>query len=287
MTSRRQPPQRLAWAHGAERGPWAHTERAFYPPGFRFPLHRHDFAELFLVVRGPGVHRVGARAHPVDGGDLVFIHPDLAHCLEATGERPLVFINLTIRPGLHRELEARYGQSRGDAGDWPWSADDPAPLRLDGEAERDLGSRLAGFEAERFCSDRLRLESFLLEALRQARDARRPRATLPPAIARALRLLDDPDGLRRGAAGLADRLGWSREHLNRQVRRHLGMTTMQLVTRRRLDHAARLLRHGDPAVQEVCHACGLDNLSHFYQIFRRRFGCTPAAFRAGPATGAV
>ncbi|HYE05670.1 MAG TPA: AraC family transcriptional regulator [Planctomycetota bacterium] len=286
MTSRRASPtlpQRLPWTHDAEREPWAHTERAFYPPGFRFPLHRHDFAELFLVVRGPGVHRVGPRAHPVERGDLVLVHPDLAHCLEATGASPLVFINLTIRPGLHRELETRYAA----AGDWPWSADDPRPLRLDGETERALGSRLAGFEAERICVDRLRLEAFLLEAMRAVREARRPRPALPAPIARALRLLDDPDGLRRGAAGLAERLGWSREHLNRQVRRHLGMTTMQLVTGRRLDHAARLLRLGGSGVQEVCHACGLDNLSHFYQIFRRRFGCTPAAFRAAPTTGAV
>jgi AraC family cel operon transcriptional repressor len=271
--------RKLAWHYPD--GVLAHAERAFYPPGFRFPLHRHEFAELFLVERGRGVHRVGAQGSPLLEGDLVFVVPELEHAVEALPDQPVTFLNLEIDPGLYRELGRRFGASG-----WPWGGD-YAPTRLDGEAIAALGPRLGEMEIAGTCRDRLLVESVLLDALWSAATRRRQRGALPEPLARVLRELDDPANLRGGVAGMAVRAGWSREHLNRQVRRHLGMTSVALLARHRLDHAARLLRHADLDVLAVCQRCGLDNLSHFYRLFRARFGCTPAKWRAKGTAGAV
>jgi AraC family cel operon transcriptional repressor len=273
------PAWRLPWYHPAQPEVWAHLDRAFYPPAFRFSPHVHDYAELFLVDRGAGTHLIEAEPRALAPGELVFIHPECEHALAASATRPLVFTNISIPLVLFRDLERRFGATER----WPWRLL-PRAIRLDAEAQRRIAERIAELEAGGVLRDRLQVESFLLEALRLACGTRRRGPAMPPALATVLRDLADPECLRGGVSGMARRAGWSREHLNRQVRRHLGETAVTLLTRHRLDHAARLLRHGDLEVLEVCQRCGLDNLSHFYRIFRRRFGCTPGDWRdhAGP-----
>ncbi len=273
---------RLPWYHPPQPPVWAHIDRAFYPPSFRFPHHVHDYAELFLVDRGTGVHQVGTSASPLAPGELVFIHPDCEHALVATSGRPLVFTNISIPLVLFRDLERRFAASP----QWPWTKE-PRPRQLDALAQRQLNERIAELEPGGVVRDRLQVEAFLLEALRLGAGSRRRGPAMPPALASLLRELADPENLRGGVSGMAARAGWSREHLNRQVRRHLGETAVGLLTRHRLDHAARMLRHGEMPVAEVCQRCGLDNLSHFYRIFRRRFRCTPAAWRDRTGPGAA
>ena len=282
MTSLTPEPKRLPW-YDLAIGVWAHTERAFYPPGFKFPLHCHDYGEMFFVERGVGVHRLRARSDLVHPGDLVFIHPDVEHALEATATKPLVFINMAIPRRLFRDLEARFAPSEH----WVWSSQDARPISLSAHDQGRLLPRIVELEAAHFCRDRLQVESLLLEAMWHATATMQQRPSLPAQLSRLLRDLADPDNLRSGVSGMAQRVQWSREHLNRQIRKHFGETAVSLLNRHRLDHAARLLRHGEMEVLEVCQACGLDNLSHFYRLFRRRFGCAPGALRQQRSSGAV
>jgi AraC family cel operon transcriptional repressor len=252
------------------------VQRAFYPPGFVFAQHRHEYAELFLVEQGPGLHQLGSRFLPLDEGDLVLVHPDLAHALAATRERPLVFVNVAIRLELFQDLASRYPELAS-----VWTPSPRPPLRLDRAARRSLIERLGELESEAGgrISDRLRLEALLHEILLHVRDRKGPREALPAPLARMLEELERPEHLRAGVSGLAKRVGWTREHLTRQVRRHLGTSAHALVVRHRLEHAAELLARTDLPIETVCERSGMDGLSNFYRQFRTRFGCTPAQFR--------
>lgn len=272
---------RLPWYHSAQSQRLIEVDRAFYPPGFRFPRHVHDYAELFLVDRGEGVHVLGSGTAPVAPGELVFIHPECAHALEAR-ERALSFINISIPMTLFRDLERRLGGSRS----WIWRRE-PQVVRLDAYAQRRLAERIAEMEHPEAACDRLQVEAFLTEALWLATGARRRRTAMPAVLAQVVRELADPENLRAGVAGMAERAHWSREHLNRQMRRYLGETAVGVLTRHRLEHAARLLRHSTLPVLEICQRCGLDNLSHFYRLFRRHFGCPPGAWRQRTGPGAA
>ncbi len=274
--------QRLPWYHLGQPEHWAHVDRVFYPPGFKFRLHTHDYAELFVVDRGPGVHRIGDAVVATEVGELVFIHPETLHALGARPERALSFTNISIPLALFRDLERRLGS----AASWPWRSE-PIASRLDALHLHRLVERIAELEASDGCRDRIQVEAFLLEAMWMAACTRRRRPAVPPVLAQALRELADPENLRSGVIGMARRAGWSREHLNRQMRKHLGETAVGVLTRHRLDHAARMLRHSDLEVLDICQRCGLDNLSHFYRLFRRRFGCPPGAWRHRLGPGAA
>jgi AraC-like DNA-binding protein len=54
----------------------------------------------------------------------------------------------------------------------------------------------------------------------------------------------------------------------------------------RLAQAARQLRLGTGSVKEVAHATGFTDVHYFHLAFKRRFGCTPLAYR-GQGVGVV
>lgn len=268
---------RIDWKSldGLDKDDLLHVRRVFYPPAFTFPMHDHGFPELFLVTAGSGWHDTPRGAQPLQAWDLVAVAPSHRHRLRADGRRSLAFINLALSPGMATVRQAAPTL---------WDGAQPRRWRLDPFDRQVLLDRLADLERPAGAGDRLAVEALLSDLVwRLARSARRSAAT-PPLVERALATLDEPDGLAAGPAAVARRAGCSREHLNRLCRRHLGSTLVDLVAARRLDHAARLLRHGDGSVAAVAIACGFASQAHFYTRFAARFNCTPAVWRRGGAT---
>jgi AraC-like DNA-binding protein len=60
----------------------------------------------------------------------------------------------------------------------------------------------------------------------------------------------------------------------------MGVTFKELVQRKRLQVAARLLEQTGLSVSDVIVAVGYDNTSYFYRIFRARYGVSPKEYRA-------
>ncbi|MFO7958709.1 MAG: helix-turn-helix transcriptional regulator [Candidatus Brocadiia bacterium] len=60
---------------------------------------------------------------------------------------------------------------------------------------------------------------------------------------------------------------------------YLGMTPTEFVNDLRLEHAADLLERGDGKIIGVADRCGFSNLSHFYHLFKRRYGIPPGEYR--------
>ena len=59
---------------------------------------------------------------------------------------------------------------------------------------------------------------------------------------------------------------------------------MSFVTRHRLETACRQLKDPSLQVSDVCYESGFNDIPHFNRSFRRRFGVSPSAYRAGLKT---
>jgi mannose-6-phosphate isomerase-like protein (cupin superfamily) len=64
---------------------------ASIPPGEALHEHRHRQAEIYLVLEGNAMVRVGSVARPVEAGAAVFIPGDAVHSCENTGASDLRF----------------------------------------------------------------------------------------------------------------------------------------------------------------------------------------------------
>ena len=82
-------------------------------------------------------------------------------------------------------------------------------------------------------------------------------------------------------ASLAQRAGYSQQHLNRVFQRVLGTTPLKYLAATRLERAADLLRDQRLTVAEVARRVGIPDPTYFSRQFVRRFGATPSAYREG------
>jgi AraC-like DNA-binding protein len=76
----------------------------------------------------------------------------------------------------------------------------------------------------------------------------------------------------------ARRLGITKNHLNDVIREHTGHSAGELVRRRRLLDAKRMLTHSGMSVSEIGYALGFEDPSYFSRFFRRYQGMTPTEF---------
>jgi AraC-like DNA-binding protein/effector-binding domain-containing protein len=79
---------------------------------------------------------------------------------------------------------------------------------------------------------------------------------------------------------IAARAGWSPFHLHRAFREMVGETPKQYTLRLRLERAGARLITSDDAVLDIALGTGFNSHEVFTRAFGRRFGRTPAAYRA-------
>lgn len=80
---------------------------------------------------------------------------------------------------------------------------------------------------------------------------------------------------------LASEFGSSPSFFSRIFKKTLGITPIEYINDSRLTQARELFITTQMNIEQVAAACGFDNISHFYRLFKRRFQITPALFNEG------
>lgn len=70
-------------------------------------------------------------------------------------------------------------------------------------------------------------------------------------------------------------------YLSAYIRQHTGVTYKEFVQMQRLSQAAKLLRSTALSTNDISLAVGYQNTSFFFQLFRKKYGCTPMEYRNG------
>ncbi len=243
--------------------------------------HRHNFAEVFWVERGPGWHWINSQRRRLEVGDLIFMRPHDRHELGAAAGGKMTITNVAFPIGQFEEIQRRYVRQPG----WPWEGG-LLPTRLSLSAQQIEPLRQWADGASMLTQTQLDLHWFLLGLLRLATQANQPNdlpdeklRALPPWLVEAVRRFQNPRQLPGGVAELARLAGKSADHVNRCVARCLGMTAGKLVLHLRMQQAAKLLRLTDRPISQIAAECGMENLSHFYLRFGQHFSCPPHRYR--------
>jgi AraC family cel operon transcriptional repressor len=266
----------LRWKNIAGGAPF-HAARSSLPRGRSLGEHGHDFAEMFWIDAGRGVHRVNGAELPLQPGALVFIRPRDVHDFVASGEGELRQTNIAFPRATLDALRLRYFPKKR----WAFWHSDPLPAAM--QIEPALLHRFNGWADELAAAPRelFHIEHFLLNILAELlreRDDLTPEGA-PDWLARACRAVREHENFAGGAERFLALCGRSREHAARSVRRYLGVTPTDYVNAIRMTHARRQLEMTDRAILDIALDCGLGNLSHFYHLFHEQTGLTPRAYR--------
>jgi AraC family transcriptional regulator, dual regulator of chb operon len=255
---------------------WFHLARFRFMPGRKALLHTHDFPEIFWIETGRARHVINGRDKRLDAGDLIFVRAPDRHVLVPADREGFMLVNLAFSPKVLSDLLARHGDDLKPFHDRSTPLPDrrqlsPAQIRI-------LGSGIATLA--RATRKRLALEQFLLELYAlllplPGTDS----GPLPEWLALACERIQEVSCFSEGAAGLVRVARRSPEHVARVVRERFGCTPSDYVNRIRMEHAARELRLGSRPITDIALECGLQDLSHFYALFRATFGQTPRRYR--------
>lgn len=268
--------ERKRWRDLVTAGAWHHLAVILFTPGRSGRLHTHDFPEVFWLERGEGWHHINGETRRLHTGDLVFVRPEDQHRLEAADARGFTLVNLAYHPEVRNDLLRRHPRELAPL--LGGSAALPTRLILPKTALPLLRRQLAPLEQA--AVTRFDLEHFLMSLREHARVTSTPApAAMPDWLRVACEELKRPEVFSRGTAGFARVAHRSPEHIARVVRTTLGMTPSDYVNQVRMEYAARELRVTERPIVEIAFDCGLNNLSHFYALFRRAHGTSPRAYR--------
>jgi len=261
------PDQFCTYAH------WQYTHFTETPS-----LHTHDFHELFWIEEGEGFQIVNGERRPLSTGLLVLVRADDVHGFSAARPGAIMrFVNFAFPRRLWGELwRRRLGRraiyfAEKDHRKREWTLD-PADLERLRIMARDLavGSRNA-LSAEALLTGVVSLLAGL--------DQRRASGSLPDWLAGSLARIQEQRHFALGTLEFARLAGCTPEHLARAMRKYLGRTPTDILNDARLTYAAlQLCTTGRPVLDLVAD-CGLENVGHFYKLFRARFGTSPERYR--------
>lgn len=91
--------------------------------------------------------------------------------------------------------------------------------------------------------------------------------------------LEDPRQLASNLSEFADWLGVNASYLGRVFREQTGVRFVEYLTRKRVEHAAELLKTTNMAVKDIARTVGYANSVYFIRIFRQHVGTTPGEYR--------
>ena len=77
----------------------------------------------------------------------------------------------------------------------------------------------------------------------------------------------------------AEACGFSRRKFTEQFKQQTGTTWLNYLHRLRIAHATKLLTETDAQVTSIAFQCGFEELSTFYRLYRKRYGCAPGKTR--------
>jgi AraC family cel operon transcriptional repressor len=268
----------LRWSYFAQKtgGPY-HIARVTMPAGRRSDLHTHDFAELFFVEQGRGIHFINGRRQALTRGNLVFVRPEDSHAFEPAGDG-LTFVNVAMSVATIHILEGRYFRDRA----WAWRAGGPPEVRQLRLEHLERASEWAERLTDAMPS-MLLLDGFLLDLLSMHETD--TRLDFPDWLNAAVKRFTTAEEFAGGAGRLAALAGRSPEHLNRTLRRITGRSTSEFINDLRVTHAARQLRLSDRSMADIAFGCGINHLTYFYRIFKDRMGTTPSRYRRSQRMG--
>jgi AraC family cel operon transcriptional repressor len=268
---------RLRLKKHLKRGEVYHFSRTELGPIEETGRHDHDFWEIFWVESGQCLHWIEGEKRLIDPGTLIFVRPEDLHTVGAAEPgKETVICNLAFsgrswRPVRKKYLGNRSGWFRGGT-----------PERR----ERELSAaacdflRRAGLEMVSAPRSNLMLERFLLNlaVALQAPEALSPNRA-PDWLASAVARVEEKGLFREGPVALTRLSGRSQEHVVREAKRWLRKTPTALINEMRMRHAAAVLSTTRREIIDVCFDCGLENVGHFYTLFRKTHGMTPRRYR--------
>ena len=243
--------------------------------GMKGLLHTHDFAEVFWIRRGTGVHLVNGQKREMRPGDLTMIRPYRDAHKFLSGASDLTLMNIAFPAALLTDIKRRYFDS---AFFWGGKTACPELYHLTQTEQQWLNAAAdAMLDAPQ---SRILLDRFLLNTLCSIGMAQPDLfRACPDWLRQACESVRLPENLAGGIKTFFRLARRSSGHAARALKKYTGKTPCEFINAVRLEYAAAQLLNTTRDIQEISLDCGYSSLSYFYLLFKMEYGLSPRRYR--------
>lgn len=239
------------------------------------PLHSfgpavRDHTLIHLVLAGRGTFQCGGKTYPVETGHGFLILPEVVTTYTADFDDPWFYcwVGFSGRdvPAILRQCGIGAEQPV-----FPFRS-----VRKMRDAVNALRESVTP-DANPFTTTARLFDFFTLLADTPAQASARTRGILDAAIEYTARNYS----YHITVEDMARHLGVDRSHLFRIFKKGMGCSPQSFLLDYKLSRAAGLLDQTDLGVTEIMYSCGFSDLPNFSKQFKRKYGASPALYRAG------
>jgi AraC-like DNA-binding protein len=248
------------------------------PEEFRRP-QRLGFELALVIEDGQCLHEVDFARFPLSAGDVLWVHPGQVQRWGRIDD--IDGLAIMMRPeALPSEVAALLTRPSHDRNLWPGVAPTGSPVSQAASILTALSPVPVGADRHlREAALRHAVLAFLLVLASSSpagSDVVRPTSE---AFDQFRAQVETDFAQHRSVAWYAERLGYSSRTLNRVAQAGAGLSAKDLIDRRVILEAKRLLAHETVPASDVAARLSFEDPANFSAYFRARTGMSPGAFR--------
>lgn len=249
-----------------------------------FAPHCHDYYEIFLTVSGTVTHWINGMTCKLPEGTLVFIRPDDVHgyIYDNPQSAETTYVNLTFTQNTMDQLFTYLSDSFPS--EKLLRSPMPPSVTLSQAEKKRLLHQISELDLVKWQDKhalKLRMRVLLADIFARSFYALpEPEAEEQPLwFSQLTQDMEQPEHFAAGIECMITLSGKTREHLSRCIRKYLGVTATEYINDLRINYASNLLINTNAPILDICFTCGFQNVSRFYQVFKKKYDKTPSEFR--------
>ena len=225
--------------------------------------HSHDFYEFIVILEGECLQIVNEEEMLCSKGEMIILCPEDRHKF-ISQSADLNLLAISVKNEEVKAFERVFGL-----------AENPIKnTRFSLSSER-INAMLRFYFAEK----EYEYKQLLSEIVCACEEQSTRKSNLPLSLEKAITEMKKPENVKEGTDRLVFLSGYSKTHLTRLMKKHLNKTPHELVLELRLGVAYSNVLLLSKPLEEISEELGYESFSHFQQIFKKRYGITPAALR--------
>lgn len=245
--------------------------------GEELKIHTHEFVEIEYIMGGSGIQLINGKEYKVSRGDLICFKKTDNHTYYT--DDLMSVMNIVIFYSVYEEMAYMLKSYMPDN-----ELDFPLITHLTGQDMIMLEDLILKAENEFLKEDKgvyLALKSYLsIFLVNLCRVTSKRNVITDNKLSLILEYIDK-NFSNISITKVAKEFGYSANYFSKFFKNNFGISFVEYVNKKRLNYAIELLTAGELTVDDICFEVGFKDKKHFYDIFQKTFGTTPAKFRKG------
>jgi AraC family cel operon transcriptional repressor len=244
--------------------------------------HSHDFMEIFIIISGNVYHIVNNEKMLLGEGDLVLVRPNDTHSYRQNRKNDCELINIAFP--LETFNAAKSFISSEYSIDEIFKAALPPTKKLSCTDKVELVRKLNKSSAfllhdPKFAKISFKLLIIEILCLFKSEKKSKVEKEIPEWLLKTTVEMQRRENLKKGLPALRKIACRCDEHISRSFKNHLDKTPTDFINELRVKYAASSLLNTDDKIDFIALESGFSNLSHFYHLFKKKFGISPKKYR--------